>query len=187
MLCEEQVPLEAAKRKYVLIPDQGAACSERPSGASGMGIGMDDPRLADRLKKTALDAPPDTTPTPLTYRIAGEAPAWDGVTPHKPQEQSEPAPKEKTTGPAPDAEDSSPVEALLEADRADRVEQVLQEERPRAFRELLVAMLLTALGVATAYYLAREQGMNPTLHMATGGTLGLLMGWICIRWMRPRR
>jgi hypothetical protein len=35
-----------------------------------MGIGMDDPLLAEQLKRTALAASGDGVPTPLTYRIA---------------------------------------------------------------------------------------------------------------------
>jgi hypothetical protein len=61
------------------------------------------------------------------------------------------------------------------------------QARPNLFRELLVVMLLTSLGVMAAYYWAPKQGMEPTLYMAACGSLGLLFGWICIRWMRPRR
>jgi hypothetical protein len=147
---------------------------------------MDDPLLADRLKSTALNAPPDAPAAPLTYRY--DTPATETEQPEQsarvrgrtaPAEGGEPTPRE------PD-EQLTPVEALLEADRVERAEQVLQE-KPRPVRELLVTLLLTSLGVVIAYYLAGQQGMDPTFHMATGGALGLLFGWLCIRWMRPRR
>jgi len=120
-----------------------------------MGIGMDDPLLADQLKRTALNASADAPASALTYRISANGAA-------------------------------KPVDALLEADREERAAEEGQS-RPKLLRELLVVLLLTSLGVMTAYYWAPKQGVDPTLYMAACGSLGLLFGWICIRWMRPRR
>ena len=119
------------------------------------------------MKSTALGASEDAPPRPLTYRIAAPAHA-------------------SPTGSEEAEAGLKPVDALLRAERKARAEREARR-RPNVVRELLVVVLLSALGVMTAYYWAPKQGMDPTLYMAACGTLGLLFGWICIRWMRPRR
>jgi len=163
------VPLVAAKPEYVVLPNRP------PAGGAGLdagtrGIGMDDPLLAPRLRATALDAGAERRPEPLTYRIAaagarpGEAAGADagaGV------EKGEPA---------------QPLDILLQAARSERREE--PERNP--LRELLVTMLLTSVGVAAAYHLSHNQGLDPTLWVGASGMWGLILGWLCIRWMRQR-
>ena len=52
---------------------------------------------------------------------------------------------------------------------------------------VLVTMLLTTVGVAAAYHLSQDQGLDPTVWVGAGGLWGLIMGWLCIQWMRQRQ
>jgi hypothetical protein len=156
------MPVEPAKRAYLLTPSRPAGTAT-PAGLPGGGIGMDDPLLAERLRRTGLDVSGESAPDALTYRIAAEAEA----------DAEEPGQEEA----------KKPVDLLLEAQRAE--EEKPEEGNP--LRELLVTMLLTGIGAMAGYYLSMAQGISSTLPMGTGGTLGLLFGWLCIRWMRPKR
>ena len=80
-------------------------------------------------------------------------------------------------------EAARPLDLLLEGSS----DAAAAAPRRRPFREMLVAILLAGLGVLPAYYLAQEQGLDPTTWMAVGGGIGLFLGWICIRWMRRSR
>jgi len=163
------VPLIAAKRDYVLLPG-GAQAGTRGAGPGARGIGMDDPALAQRLGATALDAGAGERPEALTYRIVADGarggPGRAGA-----------AARGAADRPA------RPLDILLQAARAERHE----EPQRNPLRELLVTMLLTSVGVAAAYHLSHNQGLDPTLWVGAGGMWGLILGWLCIRWMRQRQ
>lgn len=132
--------------------------SSAPAGAGG--IGMDDPLLAPHLGVTALGGRSGSAPRALTYRASGVA-------------GGAPAPAEETMG---------PVDLLLQSAGAEEE----QEQSRNPLRELLVTMLLTTVGIAAAYHLSRDQGLDPTLWVGAGGLWGLILGWLCIKWMRQR-
>jgi len=131
-----------------------------PPGRPG-GIGMDDPLLASRLGATALDLSGDGPPQSLAYRVAAG------------------------TGEAADSAEGvrRPLDILLESARAEERD----EPRRNPLREFLVTALLTTVGVAAAYHLTLDQGLDPTLWVGAGGLWGLIMGWLCIQWMRQRQ
>lgn len=84
--------------------------------------------------------------------------------------------------PASADETLGPVDILLQS--ADAEEETEEQRNP--LRELLVTMLLTTVGIAAAYHLSRDQGLDPTLWVGAGGLWGLILGWLCIQWMRQR-
>ena len=129
-----------------------------PAGLGG--IGMDDPLLAPRLRETALGGGSGSPSQALTYRVSAEAGG--------------------DAGPA--DEKLGPVDILLQSAQAEEE----PEERRNPLRELLVTMLLTTVGIAAAYHLSRDQGLDPTLWVGAGGLWGLILGWLCIQWMRQR-
>jgi hypothetical protein len=85
--------------------------------------------------------------------------------------------------PASADETLGPVDILLKSEESG--EQPGQRRNP--LRELLVTMLLTTVGISAAYHLSTEQGLDPTLWVGAGGLWGLILGWLCIQWMRQRR
>jgi len=163
------VPLVAAKREYVLLPPQPRADGGTARSVT-RGIGMDDPLLAHRLEETALNAGADSRPAALTYRITARE--GRGRSP-----RLEPGGKVREPRKA-----ERPLDILLQAARSEQSE----EPRRNPVRELLVTMLLTSVGVAAAYHLSHAQGMDPTLWVGAGGVWGLILGWLCIQWMRQR-
>ena len=80
-------------------------------------------------------------------------------------------------------EGARPLDMLLGSAEAEERE----EPRRRPLRECLVTMLLTTVGVAAAYHLSQDQGLDPTVWVGAGGLWGLIMGWLCIQWMRQRQ
>jgi predicted Zn finger-like uncharacterized protein len=169
--CEDCVPIQSAKPNYVLRSVSPVAGPDA-GGVPGAGIGMDDPLLADRLRRTGLDVSADSASDALTYRIAarGSIAADDDLAAAE-EEFGEPE-----TAPR-------PVDTLLEARRA----EMAKPAQSNPLRELLLTALLTAAGAMGGYYLSLGPGLTLSLRMATGGTLGLLLSWLCIRWMRPER
>jgi hypothetical protein len=155
--CDERVPLVSIKRDYLLDP--AGARGATPPAPPPMGIGMDDPMLAPQLEAAAQDAAAPEPPKSLTYRIDARDPAPDAE-----------AVPESAKAEAPEAE--PPVEAT---------------RAPSLLREVLVTLLMTALGVAVTYHVAQDQGLDKVLWTAVGGGWGLLVGWACIRWMRRKR
>lgn len=166
--CESTVPIVAAKRPYVLIPSAG--------GSIAMRIGMDDPRLAEKLTRAAHDGEGVKPAGALTSREASaERAPWGMARSHadrfgkangaapaifKRREQSERAAMQS----------KSPAEAP-ERDR-------------RIGQEAVVAVVLSIIGGAAAYYSAVEQGLDTPTWVMAGAGLGLFMAWICARWTR---
>lgn len=154
--CDEMVPLVAAKRDYLLLPT-GPCLRGAEARAAARGIGMDDPLLAERLRATAAGADGEAASGALTYRISGdESGAAD--------------------------QEARPLDLLLQSARDEEQDQ----PQPNSLRELLVTILLTSVGVAAAYHLSRDQGLDPTLWVGAGGLWGLILGWLSIQWMRQR-
>jgi hypothetical protein len=177
--CDDMVPLVVAGRPYLILP---AGSGEQ----TGMRIGMDDPRLAEQLSRTALDAGSEESPAALSYRIADD-PA--GI----PSESS--ARGRRFSG----ANGSAPAifekrRSWLRSSKTRKRSKALGAEpgdnssvspRSRAL-ELAIMGVLTVVGAATAYFSAAEYGLHPPTWIAAGGGLGLFMAWICLRWTRQR-
>jgi len=158
-------PLAARKRAYVLAPLQ----TRQPVVVqAGMGIGMDDPRLADKLRDTALGADPSQAPQAMTYRVLAEdgAQELDFLEEFEYDEASR-ASEESAETATPEAGPSSGT-------------------KRRHRLEFLLALLLGGTGATVAYYgtmYLREDTMTWT---AAGAGVGLLVGWALIRWLARR-
>lgn len=172
--CEESVPLVAAKRPYVLIPAAGG-------GRPAMKIGMDDPQLADRLSATALDGDRGSAAEPMTYRVAAAEPAPRGV------ERSRADRFGNANGAAPAIFKKRSAWWRSERPARQRKSPAKAPEQRRSRKqEIAVVAVLSAIGGATAYYSAVDQGLDPFTWVVAGGGLGLFMAWVCIRWTRQR-
>jgi predicted Zn finger-like uncharacterized protein len=177
--CDDIVPLVLAGRPYLILP---TASVDR----AGMTIGMDDPRLADQLARTALDAGADEKADALTYRIADDEPATDSKKGSWLRRFS------GTNGSAPAIFDKRPSRLVSSKARrrkrrglAKEAGQATDEREPnRRALELIVPGMLMVIGATTAYFSASEQGLDPVAWVITGGGLGLFMAWICLRWTR---
>jgi hypothetical protein len=160
------VPLVAAKRDYAVLPDTGG------SGPAG-GIGMDDPLLAPHLTRTALDPAACSPPEALTYRVTAEREGGDGAD----------LPGEAGAVPGTRTEATGPVDIILQS--AGSSEAKAGTRNP--LRELLITTLLTTVGLAAAYHLSQDHGLDPQIWVGAGGLWGLILGWLCIKWMRQRQ
>jgi len=177
--CDDIVPLVVAGRPYLILPTA-------PADQAGMTIGMDDPRLADQLTRTALDAGSDDKRGALTYRIADEEPAT------KSKQGTWARRFSGANGSAPAIFDKRPSRLVSSKvcrkkknALAKEAGQAAAEKQPnRKALELTVTGMLTVIGAATAYFSALEQGLNPVTWIIAGGGLGLFMAWICLRWTR---
>lgn len=133
-----------------------------------MAIGMDDPSLADRVRSSALDeitAGEDRSV--WTYRVSPDAePAGHGTG----------GAEETAVGPMDDSFD----DALGDA------ESVAPPGRP-GVGGLVVALGLGAAGWAIGRFLAQPLAGDPVLWPPAGAVLGLLIGWMAIRWMARDR
>lgn len=157
--CDVLVPLVAAGRSYVVQLAGSVNVNAEPMMAAvGHGMG-----IASALPKADAER--------LTEVVTGEMRTPDRPLDPVGEEPAENEPKGR------------PLDLLID-DSAGR-----QSERSQRnpLRESLLTILLASLGVMTAYYLAQEQGLEPTMWMAAGGGAGLFFSWICIRWMRRSR
>jgi hypothetical protein len=173
------VPLVVAGRPYMILPVTGAEKTR-------MSIGMDDPRLAEQLKSTALDAHPGEAPGAISYRVeAGEQKKtptrgrWarrfsgrNGSAPAIFDKRRSRLVSSKTPGLQQEAGTSSSNPASAQIQVRSKI------------LEISVTAVLTVVGAATAYFSAAEQGLNPMTWTLTGGGLGLFMAWICLKWTR---
>jgi predicted Zn finger-like uncharacterized protein len=164
--CNEVFPLESAKQGYKLMRPTGTVAAG--AGARRMTIGMDDPLLAAKLQKTAMDATRGQSPPAMTYRVMNEAGTADG----------EATPEQTTTKSAV----TPPVDAGADAPA-------------RRSRQVLVALLLGSAGAALGYYgfiqglytfadrYVAQYGLPPGPYpwMGFGGVLGLSVAWVWIR------
>jgi hypothetical protein len=155
--CEDNVPLVAAKRLFVLRALEPVL---KPAGVA-----------------LAVDATSGGSSEEVTYRIASAFPEPDArrlkkvvtgdiraAEANDAEVRAEEPPPDLTATEAVEREDTRPARNPL--------------------RETLVAMLMAALGTVTAYYLCLEQGLDPVLWMFAGAGWGLVFGWVCVRWMR---
>ena len=180
--CDDMVPLVVAGRPYLIVPAAGA---ER----AGMSIGMDDPRLAAQLKNTSLDADSNEMPGAISYRIAAgdrKATPIEGIRAER---------FSGTNGSAPAI--FGKRRSSLVSSKPRGAEKVAREKgsRPAAAvkvkvrsktLEAVVTVMLAAVGAATAYFSASEQGLDPVTWTLAGGGLGLFMAWICLKWTRQQ-
>jgi hypothetical protein len=165
--CEEMVPLIAARKPYVLIPSASV-------GGPASSIGMDDPSLAEHLAPSAQHGEPRSVTDALTYRMAAAEAASQEV------EKIHAVRFGNANGAAPAVfrKRSAPTRRV-------RLTVAGPSKRTRSGKqELLIATILSLIGGTTAYYSAVEQGLNPITWVVAGGSLGLFMAWVCIRWTR---
>jgi hypothetical protein len=146
-----------------------------------MKIGMDDPGLAEKLTSTALDTDSGSPARAMTYGVSAAEPAPAGI------ERSRAGRFGNANGAAPAIFNKKPAwwrSARTAQERKSPAEST-KKGGSRA-QEAVVAVALAAIGGATAYYSAVEQGLNPFTWVVAGGGLGLFMAWVCIRWTRQR-
>jgi hypothetical protein len=173
------VPLVVAGRPYMVLPVTGA---ER----AGMTIGMDDPRLAEQLQSTALDAHPGETPGAIAYRVEADTRKRTPLRTRWARRFS------GKNGSAPAIFDKR-HSRLLSSKTLGRQQETgtdlskpatVQQQLRSKVLEISVTAVLMAVGAATAYFSASEQGLNPLTWTLTGGGLGLFMAWVCLKWTR---
>jgi hypothetical protein len=172
--CEGTVPIVAARRPYVLIPAYGG-------GGPAMKIGMDDPQLAEKLTKTALDSQRGGDAGALTYRVASAESASRGM------ERTHAERFGNANGAAPAIFQKRPAWWQSKRVGRQKTSAVKTPEKGRSrMQEVAVAVVLSLIGGATAYYSAIDQGLDPFTWVLAGGGLGLFMAWVCVRWTRRR-
>ena len=177
--CDDMVPLVVAGRPYLILPAQQAS-------KAGMPIGMDDPRLAEQLARTALDAGPEERPGAISYRIAADEASTASESEGRARRFG------GANGSAPAIFDKRPSRLVSSRARRKRkssgkdgVQAATDTTHSRSKAlELSVMAALTVVGGITAYFSAVEQGLNPLTWIIAGGGLGLFMAWICLRWTR---
>ena len=175
--CESPVELVAARPEYLLVAEekawpQPAVAAVVPAGG---GIGMDDPTLAARLVRTAMDAGPEQASQAMTYRVTAdkeEEPAAD----HEIRREALPA------GVAPPVRERAAPRATREVDLPAEDGEGRSAKTPGG----LVLGLLTVIGLVAGYYMSVDQGLSAATGMGAGGGLGLLFGWIVHRWTRGK-
>jgi predicted ribosomally synthesized peptide with SipW-like signal peptide len=177
--CDDMVPLVVAGRPYLILPTSAAE-------QAGMAIGMDDPRLADQLARTALNAGSEEMPRAISYRIAPDEAVRAAKAGSRARRFS------GANGSAPAIFDkrrswlvSSKTRGRPTAAGRDRARPAATAEQSgRKALEVGIAAVLTVVGATTAYFSAVEQGLNPLTWVVAGGGLGLFMAWICLKWTR---
>lgn len=171
------VPAPGRASYRVTTPGATPAAIDRPvfvgphgeAGDRRMAIGMDDPSLADRVRSTALDEISAGEDRAVwTYRVSSE----DGV------------PGEDPAMPPHFAEDPHAGELLDEA--LHDAERAAPAGRP-GVGGLVVALGLGAAGWAAGQYVAEPLLGDPMIWSGAGAVLGLLIGWMTIRWMARNR
>jgi hypothetical protein len=175
--CDDMVPLVVAGRPYLILPPG-------EKSRAGMQIGMDDPRLAEQLSRTALDGSVEQGSSAISYRIA------DGTQGGTPMKGNRAARFSGANGSAPAIFDKRRLGLLpsmrrKKQSRTDLKRGGAEVEQPRnRALEVTVTGVLMVVGAATAYFSAVEHGLQPLTWIVAGGGLGLFMAWICLRWTR---
>lgn len=168
--CESTFVAGDVARSYLVVgetghgqPEAAPATPVVPGGElgdkpAGLSIGMDDPTLAPRLQQTALDGGVEGGPeAALTYHIEVDDP--------DPEVDSEAA--------------SEPVEET-------EPEVVTAKTKRPGFGALLFVLVLTATFAAGGWQLAVQLGENPLNTASSTSLVGLLVGWLWVRWKYSR-
>jgi hypothetical protein len=185
--CDERFPL--ASVSTYRIEQSRQAAPPMPPASPGLKIGMDCPTLADQVAGSLLGGD-GTSAGAMTYRVDADPPA------DTPPPVDDPA----ATLALPSLElDSEPPAPMMspaaerepaDADASMEVSPSVSESHGRPLRDLLVALLAASLGAASGYYgppyLAPYLQADIVTWTAAGSAVGLLTGWVLIRWMARR-